>query len=339
MTPASRPILIVDDEAANLAVMRQMLKDHYPLVFARNGQEALDAVQKHQPCLILLDIQMPVMDGYEVCRRLKAEPETESIPVIFVTALSELGNEEAGFAAGCVDYLTKPLSAGIVKARVSTHLSLVRASLLEKSHRDAIFMLGEAGHYNDTDTGVHIWRMAAYSKALAKALGWHDAYCDLLEMAAAMHDTGKIGLPDAVLRKPGKLDADEWHIMQTHTRIGYEILSKSEAPLFKLAAEIALHHHEKWDGSGYPDGLQQANIPESARIVAIADVFDALSMQRTYKEAWPTDKILAFMQQSAGNHFDPDMLNRFMTIMPTILTIKQEWDFRDPLMSLPKDKA
>src|SRR5574343_232693 len=232
MKPVSRPILIVDDEPANLAVMRQMLKDHYTLVFARNGQEALDAVQKHHPCLILLDIQMPIMDGYEACRRLKSDPETESIPVIFVTSLSELGNEEAGFAAGCVEYLTKPLSAGIVRARVSTHLTLVRASLLEKSHRDAIFMLGEAAHYNDTDTGVHIWRMAAYSRALAKELGWSEANCDLMEMAAAMHDTGKIGLPDSVLRKPDKLDAEEWRIMQTHTRIGYEILSKSEAPLF-----------------------------------------------------------------------------------------------------------
>lgn len=331
-----RPILIVDDEPANLAGLRQILKDHYQLVFARSGQEALDAVSKHHPGLILLDIRMPDMDGYEVCRRLKEAPETEWIPVIFVTSLSELGNEEAGFAAGCVDYLTKPLSAGIVRARVSTHLSLVRASQLEKSHRDAVFMLGEAGHYNDNDTGVHIWRMAAYSKALVRELGWNEADCELLEMAAAMHDTGKIGLPDAVLHKPGTLDADEWHIMRSHTRIGYEILSKSEAPLFKLAAKIALHHHEKWDGSGYPDGLSQLEIPESARIVAIADVFDALSMQRSYKDAWPTEKILEFMNDMSNQHFDPDLLQRFMSIMPTILRIKQNWDLRDASMHLAK---
>jgi putative two-component system response regulator len=339
MPISCRPILIVDDEPANLAALRQILKDQHQLVFARNGEEALDAVQKHDPCLVLLDIQMPGMDGYEVCRRLKSDPQTELIPVIFVTSLSELGNEEAGFAAGCVDYLTKPLSAGIVRARVGTHLSLVRASLLEKSHRDAIFMLGEAGHYNDTDTGVHIWRMAAYSKALAKDLGWNGAQCELLEMAAAMHDTGKIGLPDAVLRKPGKLDAEEWRIMQTHTLIGYEILSKSEAPLFKLAAEIALHHHEKWDGSGYPDGLSQFEIPESARIVAIADVFDALSMQRSYKDAWPTDKIIEFMKQSADQHFDPELLHRFIVIMPSILKIKQAWDSSDSLLTKPQEQA
>jgi putative two-component system response regulator len=324
-----RPILIIDDEPANLAALRQILKDDYRLVFARSGKEALEAVSKHDPSLILLDIQMPDMDGYEVCRRLKANPTTEAIPVIFVTSLSEQGNEESGFAAGCVDYLTKPVSAGIVRARVRTHLSLVLSSQLERSHRDAIFMLGEAGHYNDNDTGVHIWRMAAYSRALAKHLGWADQPCKLLEMAAAMHDTGKIGIPDRVLRKPGKLDAEEWRIMQSHAQIGYDILSKSDAPLFKLAAEIALNHHEKWNGSGYPNGLDQKNIPESARIVAIADVFDALAMNRLYKAAWPLEKILDFMNESAGQHFDPQILAAFMSVLPEILQLKTEWNLRE----------
>ena len=180
----SGPILIVDDEVINLENLRHILKSDYQLVYARSGAEALSATAKHRPSLILLDIQLPDMDGYTVCRTLKANPEFEAIPVIFVTALAEAGDEAAGFAAGCVDYLSKPVTPIIVKARVRTHLSLVRTSELEKSQRAAIFMLGEAGHFNDNDTGVHIWRMAAYSKVIAKALGWNTADADLLELAS-----------------------------------------------------------------------------------------------------------------------------------------------------------
>jgi len=320
------PILIVDDEAANLANLRQVLESEYPLVFARNGEEALAAVAKHHPSMILLDIEMPDMNGYDVCRQLKADRENETIPVIFVTVLSDLGNEEAGFNAGCVDYITKPIVAAIVKARVKAHLSLVRATELEKSQRDAVFMLGEAGHYNDNDTGVHIWRMAAYSREIALAKGWPKKHCDLLELAAPMHDTGKIGIPDAILRKPGQLTSDEWEIMRTHCAIGYRILSQSDAPLFKLAAEIALSHHEKWNGSGYPQSLSGLAIPESVRIVAIADVFDALTMKRPYKEAWSIEKAAANIQENAGSHFDPDLVERFMNILPRIIDIKTKWD-------------
>lgn len=323
------PVLIVDDEPVNLASLRQILEPHYRLVFASSGEQALMAVAKHRPSLILLDIQMPDMDGYTVCRTLKADPNFESIPVIFVTSLGEMGHEKEGFAAGCVDYLIKPVCADIVLARVKTHLSLVRASQLEKSYRAAVFMLGKAGHYNDNDTGVHIWRMAAYSRALASSLGWHESECELLELAASMHDTGKIGVPDAVLQKSDKLNAEEWKIMQTHTRIGYEILSQSDAPLFKMAAGIALRHHEKWDGTGYPDGLAGEAIPLSARIVSIADVFDALSMSRPYKHAWPIENILSYMQEESGRQFDPNLLKQFMTILPTILAIKAELDSRD----------
>lgn len=320
------PILLVDDDPTNLTTLRQILEQSYRLVFACSGEEALLAAAKHRPSLILLDIQMPDMDGYEVCKLLKKNPSFENIPVIFVTSLSDLGNENAGFAVGCVDYLTKPVSAEIVRARVQTHLSLVRNSQLQASYRDAVFMLGEAGHYNDNDTGVHIWRMAEYSGILAKSLGWSDEDADLLEMAAAMHDTGKIGLPDSVLRKPGKLTPEEWSIMQSHTRIGYEILSKSNAPLFNLAAEIALHHHEKWDGTGYPDGLSGGHISEAARIVAIADVFDALSMLRPYKDAWPLDRTLSYMHDNAGSHFDPDFLKQFLDCQAEILTVKAQWE-------------
>ena len=320
------PLLIVDDEFTNLANLREILGGEYRLMLARSGAEAIDVARKHQPALILLDIQMPDMDGYAVCRALKADPRTAGIPVIFVTTLSEVGNEEAGFAVGGVDYLTKPVSPGVVRARVRTHLSLVHASELEKRSRDAIFMLGKAGHYNDVDTGVHIWRMAAYTRELAATIGWSPADCDLLELAAPMHDTGKIGIPDAILRKPGKLNPDEWAVMQTHTRIGFEILASSDAPVFRLAAEIARYHHERWDGSGYQEGLAGEAIPASARIVAVADVFDALSMKRPYKEVWPLEQVVATLRAGAGRHFDPSLIVAFENCLPRLLEIKAEWD-------------
>ncbi len=323
------PILIVDDEPQNLATLQQILSGEYSLVFARNGTDAFSNALKHSPSMILLDIEMPGMDGYAVCRALKADKRTEAIPVIFVTSLLDVGSEAAGFAAGAVDYIIKPVSPPIVLARVRTHLSLVRATALERSQRDAIYMLGEAGHYKDNDTGAHIWRMAAYASALAAACGWTADACQLIGLAAPMHDTGKIGIPDAILCKPGKLDADEWVIMRTHCRIGFGILSASEAPVFVMAAEIALRHHEKFDGSGYPDGLAGESIPESARIIALADVFDALSMKRPYKEAWPLDRIMANLREGSGKHFDPRMVDLFVLILPRILEIKAGWDARE----------
>lgn len=320
------PILIVDDEPSNLAALEQILCATYPLVFARNGAEAIAAALKHGPSLILLDIDMPGMDGYTVCRRLKADPRTEHIPVIFVSSLAEVGDEASGFDVGAVDYIIKPLSAVIVSARVQTQLSLVRVTELEASYRAAIEMLGQAGHFNDTDTGVHIWRMAAYSRLLAQATGWNEKQAALLEMAAPMHDTGKIGIPHGILKKPGALDADEWAVMKTHARIGHDILARSRAPVFQMAAEIALRHHERWDGSGYPDGLAGTAIPESARIVALADVFDALTMKRPYKDAWPIDCVMATMTASAGSHFEPRLVAAFSAILPQILAIKTSWD-------------
>lgn len=322
----TQPILVVDDEPQNLAVMRQILSNDYALVYARNGEEALLAVEKHKPSLILLDIQMPGMDGYEVCKKLKANPSSEAIPVIFVTALGNIGNEATGFACGAVDYIIKPVSPPIVKARVQTHLSLVRATDLENSRRDAVYMLGEAGHFSDPDTGVHIWRMAAYARAIAAACGYDEESCKQLELAAPMHDTGKIGIPGEILRKPSALNPAEWVIMKTHTNIGYNILSKSNAPLFQLASQIALQHHEKWDGSGYPSGLKGEEILEQARIVAIADVFDALTMKRPYKNAWSTDEALDNMRSISGSHFEPRLFEIFESILPEISRIKEKWN-------------
>lgn len=327
------PVLIVDDSPENLALMRQVLAADHKLVFARNGEEALEVAARHLPALVLLDIEMPGMNGFEVCMRLKADPVTEAIPVIFVTSLSEVGNEERGFSAGCVDYIVKPISPPLVQARVRTHLSLVRASKLRQSHRDAISMLGEAGHFNDTDTGSHIWRMAEYARVLAEGWGWDPEQCEMLELAAPMHDTGKIGIPDAILRKPAKLDIKEWDVMKTHAVIGHDILARSEAPIFQMAAEIALRHHEKWDGSGYPDGLRGADIPESARIVAVADVFDALTMRRPYKDPWPLERVVETMRNSAGSHFDPGIAELFQASLARILAVKERW--RDDDHHLP----
>jgi len=333
MTP--RPLLLVDDEVTNLVSLRAILETEYPLMLARDGAEAIRLALKHWPALILLDIQMPDMDGYAVCRALKADPRTEDIPVIFVTVLSDQGNEEAGFAVGAVDYLTKPVSPGIVRARVRAHLSLVHNRELEKRSRDAIFMLAKVGHYNDVDSDLHNWRMAAVARELAAAVGWSQADCDLLELAAPLHDTGKIGIPSAIWRKPGTLDPDEWALMKTHCEIGFEILSNSDVPVFRLAAEIARYHHEWWDGSGYPEGLAGEAIPESARIVAVADVFDTLGMKRPYRDAWSQDQVMASLHADAGRHFDPSLIAAFDGCLPRILEIKADWDQSQELPQEP----
>ncbi|MEJ2213550.1 MAG: response regulator [Gammaproteobacteria bacterium] len=325
-----RQILIVDDEPQNLAALREVLENYYPLAFANGGEKGVELARTLKPSLILLDIEMPGLNGFEVCKLLKADALTENIPVLFVTSKSDAVNEAAGFDCGAVDFIQKPIIPAVVLARVSTHLSLVRASKLEKSYHEAISMLGTAGHYNDNDTGVHIWRMAAYARAISRAFGWSEIESQQLEAAAPMHDTGKIGIPAEILKKPGKLNPQEWQVMQTHTSIGYEILSKSNAPVFQMAAKVALRHHEKWDGSGYPDGLAGLNIPESARIVALADVFDALTMQRPYKKEWSVEAARAEIRKNTGIHFEPRMVDCFDSIFSELIEIKARWQEEQP---------
>ncbi|MGI0115763.1 response regulator [Zooshikella sp. RANM57] len=326
-----KPILCIDDEPCNLALVREILQGSYKLVFARNGAEGIEAVDKHHPSLVLLDVEMPGMNGFEVAQHLKSSPSSADIPIIFVTSLNQEIDEQTGFDVGGVDYISKPISPPILRARVRTHLSLVQVSALEASHRSAIHMLGEAGHFNDTDTGVHIWRMAAYTRLIAEEVGWNEEDAKLLELAAPMHDTGKIGIPDAILQKPGKLTSDEWLVMKKHSLIGFNILNQSQAPVFQLAAEIALNHHERWDGSGYPNGLANECIPESARIVAIADVFDALTMRRPYKEPWPLERTLKTMEEMADNHLDARLVEVFFNILPHVLETKKIWDEREKI--------
>lgn len=334
-------VLVVDDTEANVDILVETLGSDYDVSVAMDGETALEDVADEKPDLILLDIMMPGIDGYEVCRQLKADENTKNIPIIFLTAMAEEQDEARGLELGAVDFVTKPFSPELVKSRVQNQLELKlhrddleglvkqRTIELEESHRAAIFMLGEAGHFNDTDTGVHIWRMAAYSAAIAKQMGWSDQNTKLLELAAPMHDTGKIGIPDAVLKKPAKLDKEEWQIMMSHSEVGHRILIQSDAPLFKLAAEVALYHHEKWDGNGYPEKLKGEDIPVSARIVAIADVFDALTMKRPYKDPWPLEDSFAEIVKCSGSHFDPQLVEGFMMIKDKIISIKDQWDNKE----------
>ena len=324
--PAKRTtLLIVDDEPTNLQVLRQILQADYRLLFARDGHKALELARQEQPNLILLDVMMPGLTGHATCQALKADPGTRQIPVIFVTALSETDNEALGFELGAVDYLIKPVSPAIVKARVRNHLSLVRMEELLQSRMEIIERLGRAAEYKDNETGLHVIRMSHYAQTLARAAGWTADAAEELLTAAPMHDIGKIGIPDQILLKPGPLSAEEWAVMRTHPQIGADIIGEHPSSLLKLAREIALHHHEKWDGSGYPFGLQGEAIPASARIVAIADVFDALTTARPYKQAWHVDDALAQLQKDQGKHFDPTLVAQFMTVLPEILAIKEKW--------------
>ncbi|SCK25560.1 HD domain-containing phosphohydrolase [Vogesella sp. LIG4] len=330
-----KKILVVDDEPNNLQLLRQVLREHYQLCFATDGETALAAAEQQRPDMVLLDIMMPGMDGYEVCRRLKRNAAIGHIPVIFITAMSESEDEARGFDAGGVDYIQKPVSAPVVLRRVQTHLSLVRARSLEDSQRETIYMMGMAGHYNDIDTGMHIWRMAAYCSYLARLAGWPEDEVERIELAAPMHDTGKIGIPDRILKAPRQLNDAEWQIMKTHSRIGYDILCRGHSPLFALAAQIALSHHERWDGSGYPQGLAGAAIPECGRIVALADVFDALTTKRPYKQPWSIETAAAEIALGDGRHFDPQLVALFSANLDGFAAIKHDWDIKEAELQAP----
>jgi putative two-component system response regulator len=324
--PVTRPlILAVDDEASNLQLLRQILQEQYRLLFAKDGARALELAQQENPDLVLLDVMMPGMSGYEVCAALKAHPGTASIPVIFVTALTDIDDELEGFEAGAVDYITKPVSPPIVRARVKTHLSLVRMEELRATRLAIVQRLGLAAEYKDNETGLHVIRMSHFARVLGVAAGMNEIEADDLLHAAPMHDVGKIGIPDRILQKPGPLDADEWKIMQGHAAIGGEIIGEHGPGMLALARNIALTHHEKWDGSGYPRGLAGEQIPLEGRIVAIADVFDALTSKRPYKAAWSEQAALDYLRQQKGRHFDPALVDLFIEHMPAVRKIRERW--------------
>ena len=318
-------ILVADDEPTNLKVLKQILQDDYRLVFAKSGEDAIALAAREQPGLILLDVMMPGMTGFEVCQRLKADPVTARMPVIFVTALKDAVDETTGFAVGGVDYISKPVVPAIVRARVKTHLSLVQADELKRTRLQIIQRLGRAAEYKDNETGLHVMRMSHYSRVLALAWGFSADMAEDLLNAAPMHDIGKIDIPDSIMLKPGKLTDEEFTIMKRHPLIGAEILGQCDSQLLELARSVALYHHEKWDGTGYPHGLKGEDIPVEARIVALADVFDALTSKRPYKDAWPVAEALDHIRLQSGKHFDPQLVELLQQEMTAILEIKERW--------------
>ncbi len=323
---AENPVLLlVDDEPTNLRVLRTVLQDQYRLLFAKSGEEALQLVASQQPDLILLDVMMPGLTGFDVCAKLKQQAATRAIPVIFVTALKDEIDEARGFAVGAVDYITKPISPVVVKARVKTHLSLVQAAELKQTRLQVIQRLGRAAEYKDNETGLHILRMSHYAQVLALAYGFSAQHAEDLLHAAPMHDIGKIGIADHILLKPGKLTAEEYLEMQKHPLIGAEIIGDCESVLLKMAKTVALYHHEKWDGTGYPHGLVGEHIPVEARIVALCDVFDALTSTRPYKKAWTVPDALDYIRQQKGLHFEPQLVDLLEQQLVQILEIKARW--------------
>ncbi|HFD81596.1 MAG TPA: two-component system response regulator [Gammaproteobacteria bacterium] len=336
-------ILVVDDTPENIDVLSGILRPDYRVKAALNGERALRiAGGEPQPDIVLLDIMMPGMDGYEVCRRLKANPATARIPVIFITAKSQVEDEQRGFELGAVDYITKPVSPPIVRARVRTQLALYdqnrelerivreRTEELRQTRLEIIHRLGRAAEYKDNETGLHVIRMSHYSRLIAEATGADEEWVELLYNAAPMHDIGKIGIPDDVLLKKAKLNDEEWELMRRHPDYGAEIIGEHHSAIMRMAREIALSHHERWDGSGYPNGLAGEDIPLSGRIVAIADVFDALTTARPYKPAWSVEDTLRHIDDSAGSHFDPSLVPLLHEVMPELLDIKERYEESQP---------
>lgn len=331
-------ILIVDDIPENLHTLMNLLRQDYAIQAATSGEKALEVARRMPPPdLILLDIKMPGMGGYEACRRLKANPETRGIPVIFVTSMHEVEDETHGLELGAVDYLAKPICPAIVQARVRTHLALynqtrelerlvqLRTAELEKTRRQIIHRLGRASEFKDYETGNHVIRMSHYTRYIAQAAGMSASLVDTLFNAAPMHDVGKIGIPDIILLKPADLDSEEWRLMRRHPEMGAEIIGSHDNDLLQTARIVALTHHEKWDGSGYPRQLKGEEIPLCGRIAAIADVFDAIISERPYKRAWDIDTAVRQIEEGAGSHFDPGLIEPFKRVLPEIARIKEEY--------------
>ncbi|MFN6997860.1 MAG: two-component system response regulator [Aquincola tertiaricarbonis] len=339
-------ILIVDDNTENLMVLGELLSQQYSVRSATSGQRALELARRMpRPGLILLDVMMPGMSGHEVLQRLQADEATRAIPVIFATAMSETEDEQHGLSLGAVDYITKPLRPAIVMARVKTHLELAaareqlqrrNASLeAEVDRRElenrviqdvSMRALARLAETRDQETGNHILRTQEYVRLLATLVQRHPRFqaelqphtIELMVKSAPLHDIGKVGIPDRVLLKPGKLTDDEWALMKTHARLGGEAIARAVAdidapvPYLRHASDIAMHHHERWDGTGYPDGLAGEAIPLSARLMALADVFDAMISRRVYKAPIDFERVAAAMAAQRGRQFDPDLLDAFI---------------------------
>jgi len=359
-------VLVVDDTPDNLILMSGLLRDRYRVKVANHGERALKiAASEDPPHLILLDIMMPDIDGYEVCRRLKQDAATRDIPVIFLTAKSDVQDETYGFEIGAVDYITKPISPPIVLARVKTHLALKAGADFLRDKNDyleqevrrrtmeivaiqdvTIQVVTSLAETRDNETGNHIRRTQFYVRALAQHLNDHprfsacltDRNIEMLFKSAPLHDIGKIGIPDKILLKPGRFTPEEFDIMKTHTTLGRNAIEEAERRLgvrvdfLQTAKEIAFSHQEKWDGSGYPEGLAGDAIPVSARLMAVADVYDALISRRVYKAGMSHEAALEIMVEGKGKHFDPDILDAFLEIREQFRAIAGEYADDDSVM-------
>jgi putative two-component system response regulator len=347
-TTPQKTLLLVDDTPENLTVLGEILMPHYRVRVASSGVRALAAATSDpRPDLVLLDVMMPEMDGYEVISRLRADPRTRELPVIFVTALDSTEDEAHGLELGAVDYITKPVRPAIVLARVRGQLELkeardrmrdqnawLEAEIARRMRQNQVVQdvsmraLASIAEARDDETGNHILRTQAYVNVLARALATTPRYAGELTSArvetytkaAPLHDIGKVAIPDHILHKPGKHTPDEWEIMKTHARQGSDAIwraicdqeEREALDFLYIAMDIAHYHHEKWDGSGYPEGLAGEAIPLPARLMALADVFDALISKRAYKPAFPLDRATAIITEGRGRHFDPDVVDAYL---------------------------
>lgn len=351
-----RKVLVVDDEGPNRRLMEALLVPlGYSVFLAENGEEALAKIDSDAPDLVLLDVMMPGMDGYEVARRIKQGEEGRTIPIVMVTALSDVEDRVQALEAGADDFLTKPVDRTELQARVRSLLKVkayndhmrnyqqeLEAAVARKTKHlrkaygriqdaslETIYRLSKAAEFKDEDTGRHLLRMSHFSAAVARKMGLCETVVQSILYAAPMHDVGKIGIPDRVLLKPGGFDDEEWDIMKQHATIGGKILEGSKTGFIKLGEVIALTHHEKWDGSGYPNGLKGSQIPKVGQIVAIADVFDALTSRRPYKEPFSVEKSIGIIEKGRGTHFNPPVVDAFLSILDEILKIRDRYQETD----------
>jgi putative two-component system response regulator len=354
----SHTILVVDDSEANRMILQdQVITLGHKPVLAENGLVALKKITDYKPDLILLDIMMPKMDGYQVLERLKSDSHMRHIPVIMVSANDEIESVVNCIEQGAMDYMVKPFSPVLLKARIKAALAnkilhdqeeahretirqynekleervRERTKDLEETRLEVIQRLGRAAEYRDNETGQHVLRMSHFSARLAKELGMNEIECNLIQLTSPMHDIGKIGIPDGILLKPGPLTEEERKIMETHTTIGGEILGGGKSKLIKMAETIAMTHQEKWDGTGYPNGLKKEEIPLVGQITAICDVFDAITSKRPYKEEHPIEQALEFISSQSGKHFDPHLVKVFRQIVPDLKKIKEKFSQEENL--------
>ena len=331
-------VLAVDDSADLLALMAKALGEYHVLTAADGASALKMAAGKPRPDLILLDVEMPGTSGFEVCRQLKAKPETAEIPVIFLTGKTERQAEVEGLQLGAVDYVTKPINSAVLKARVRAHVALAnqraelerlvqeRTAQLEKTRVQLIRRLARAMELHESAAvGNRVMRLGHYCRLISQACGANPAICDMMAIAAPLYDVGKLGVPAEILRKADKLSAPDWERVKRHPQLGAEIIGEHDDPLLKLARQIALTHHEHWDGSGYPQGLKGEAIPWPGRVAALVDAFESMTTTQFYRDAIPVDKAAADVISGAGKRFDPAVVEGFKKALPMMAKVRETY--------------